>query len=87
MDFFEWLNGYEPRFGLHEVDFNDPNRPRSPRRSAVYYAEIIRNNGIPLPEENKFLYGEFPKNFCWSVATAAYQVRKQRLTLQTLMDS
>eukprot|EP00076_Gallus_gallus_P002678 NP_001104816.1 lactase-phlorizin hydrolase precursor [Gallus gallus] len=74
MDFFEWLNGYEPRFGLHEVDFNDPNRPRTPRRSAVYYAEIIRNNGIPLPEENKFLYGEFPKNFCWSVATAAYQI-------------
>ncbi|XP_015724338.1 lactase-phlorizin hydrolase [Coturnix japonica] len=74
LDFFEWLNGYEPRFGLHEVDFDDPNRPRTPRRSAVYYAEIIRNNGIPLPKEDEFLYGEFPKNFCWSVATAAYQI-------------
>ncbi|XP_048808723.1 lactase/phlorizin hydrolase isoform X2 [Lagopus muta] len=74
MDFFEWLNGYEPRFGLHEVDFDDPNRPRTPRRSAVYYAEIIRNNGIPLPKEDEFLYGEFPKNFLWGVATAAYQI-------------
>uniref|UniRef100_A0A8D0FV93 Lactase n=1 Tax=Strix occidentalis caurina TaxID=311401 RepID=A0A8D0FV93_STROC len=74
MDSFEWLNGYDPRFGLHQVDFDNPNRPRTPKRSAVYYAEIIRNNGIPLPKEDGFLYGEFPKNFWWSVATAAYQI-------------
>ncbi|XP_074452160.1 lactase/phlorizin hydrolase [Larus michahellis] len=74
MDNFEWLNGYDPTFGLHQVDFDNPNRPRTPKRSAVYYAEIIRNNGIPLPKEDEFLYGEFPKNFWWSVATAAYQI-------------
>uniref|UniRef100_A0A8C3PQ85 Lactase n=1 Tax=Calidris pygmaea TaxID=425635 RepID=A0A8C3PQ85_9CHAR len=48
MDNFEWLNGYDPTFGLHQVDFDNPNRPRTPKRSAVYYAEIIRNNGIPF---------------------------------------
>ncbi|XP_060113412.1 lactase/phlorizin hydrolase [Heteronotia binoei] len=74
MDNFEWLNGYEPRFGLHQVDFNNPNRPRTPKRSAIHYAELIRKNGIPLPKEEEFLYGEFPKNFSWSVASAAYQV-------------
>ncbi|NWR57682.1 LPH hydrolase, partial [Bucorvus abyssinicus] len=74
MDSFEWLNGYDPRFGLHQVDFDNPSRPRTPKRSAVYYAEVIRNNGIPLPKEDEFLYGEFPKNFWWSVATAAYQI-------------
>uniref|UniRef100_A0A8C3TS52 Lactase n=1 Tax=Catharus ustulatus TaxID=91951 RepID=A0A8C3TS52_CATUS len=74
MDNFEWVDGYEPRFGLHQIDFDNPNRPRTPKRSAVYYAEIIRNNGIPLPKEDEFLYGEFPENFSWSVATAAYQI-------------
>ncbi|NXU52243.1 LPH hydrolase, partial [Turnix velox] len=74
MDSFEWLNGYDPTFGLHQVDFENPNRPRTPKRSAVYYSEIIRNNGFPLPKEEEFLYGEFPQNFVWSVATAAYQI-------------
>uniref|UniRef100_A0A8C5TJ02 Lactase n=1 Tax=Malurus cyaneus samueli TaxID=2593467 RepID=A0A8C5TJ02_9PASS len=74
LDNFEWRDGYDPRFGLNQVDFDNPNRPRTPKRSAVYYAEIIRNNGIPLPTEDEFLYGEFPENFWWSVATAAYQI-------------
>ncbi|NXS17264.1 LPH hydrolase, partial [Mystacornis crossleyi] len=74
MDNFEWVDGYDPRFGLHQIDFDNPNRPRTPKRSAVYYAEIIRNNGILLPKEEEFLYGEFPENFSWSVATAAYQI-------------
>ncbi|NWV26721.1 LPH hydrolase, partial [Origma solitaria] len=74
LDNFEWRDGYDPRFGLNQVDFDNPNRPRTPKRSAVYYAEIIRNNGIPLPKEDEFLYGEFPENFWWSVATAAYQI-------------
>ncbi|XP_066477611.1 lactase/phlorizin hydrolase [Tiliqua scincoides] len=74
MDSFEWLNGYDPRFGLHQVDFANPNRPRTPKRSAIYYSEIIRQNGIPQPKEDDFLYGEFPKNFAWSVSSAAYQI-------------
>uniref|UniRef100_A0A8B9EW89 beta-glucosidase n=1 Tax=Amazona collaria TaxID=241587 RepID=A0A8B9EW89_9PSIT len=85
MDDFEWLNGYDPRFGLHQVDFDNPNRPRTPKRSAVYYAEIIRNNGIPMPKEDEFLYGEFPKNFWWTDKSKCC-VTPQRLTGLSIWD-
>ena len=74
MDSFEWLNGYTVNFGLHSVNFADPNRPRTPKRSAHYYYQVMKDNGFPLPDEEKVLYGQFPKNFYWSTASAAYQV-------------
>ncbi|XP_078085433.1 lactase/phlorizin hydrolase-like [Mustelus asterias] len=74
LDSFEWVNGYSLQFGLHHVNFKDPNRQRTPKRSAHYYTEIIHDNGFPPQKEDEFLYGEFPKNFAWSAATAAYQI-------------
>lgn len=75
MDNFEWLNGYTVKFGLYHVDFNNANRPRTARASARYYTEVIASNGMPLPREDEFLYGQFPEGFIWSAASAAYQVR------------
>jgi len=46
LDNFEWSMGYTQHFGLHHVDFNDPSRPRTPKASAKFYAELIRNNGF-----------------------------------------
>uniref|UniRef100_A0A8C9WRR5 beta-glucosidase n=1 Tax=Scleropages formosus TaxID=113540 RepID=A0A8C9WRR5_SCLFO len=74
LDSFEWLNGYSIGFGLHHVDFNHPERPRTPKRSAHYYYDIMRNNGFPLPDEEKLLYARFDKGFAWSTSTASYQV-------------
>ncbi|XP_057626296.1 lactase/phlorizin hydrolase-like isoform X2 [Chionomys nivalis] len=74
MDNFEWLSGYTVKFGLYHVDFDDVTRPRTARASARYYTEVITNNGMPLAKEDEFLYGEFPKGFIWSAASAAYQI-------------
>ncbi|XP_033746871.1 LOW QUALITY PROTEIN: uncharacterized protein LOC117332095 [Pecten maximus] len=82
MDNFEWARGYTERFGLHYVNFTDPDRPRTPKASAQYFRKLIQNNGfikpqlkpVPSAGESKFYYGTFPKDFAWSAATAAYQV-------------
>jgi len=47
MDNFEWARGYSERFGTHLVDFNDPNRPRTPKASANLLKDIFANNGFP----------------------------------------
>ena len=44
MDNFEWAMGYGKRFGLHYVDFN--TLERIPKKSAGWFKEVIRNNGI-----------------------------------------
>lgn len=44
LDNFEWHRGFEPRFGLIEIDYQ--TQKRIVRPSALIYADIIRNNGI-----------------------------------------
>jgi beta-glucosidase len=44
MDNFEWAQGYRPRFGLVRVDFD--TQVRTPKRSALWYRDIIRDNRV-----------------------------------------
>ncbi|XP_063369931.1 myrosinase 1-like [Cydia amplana] len=46
LDNFEWMDGYQSRFGLHHVDFSSPLRTRTARRSARYYAALARTKDI-----------------------------------------
>ncbi|XP_068625409.1 myrosinase 1-like [Battus philenor] len=46
MDNFEWNHGYSVRFGIYEIDMNDPERKRFPKKSALVYKEIIRSKVI-----------------------------------------
>ena len=46
LDNFEWKEGFSKRFGLIYVDYN--TLERTPKDSAAYYANIIRENGKSL---------------------------------------
>jgi beta-glucosidase len=44
MDNFEWIFGYEKRFGLYRVDFE--TQARLPKLSASFYRDVIARNAI-----------------------------------------
>ncbi|KAL1514332.1 hypothetical protein ABEB36_003605 [Hypothenemus hampei] len=46
IDNFEWDGGYDVRFGLVEVDFENSNRTRTPKQSYYAFQEIIKSNCI-----------------------------------------
>lgn len=46
LDNFEWDKGFDPRFGLIEVDYK--TLKRTPRPSSLKYAEICKNNSIKI---------------------------------------
>jgi len=41
---FEWAEGFKPRFGLCEMDYE--TMERKPRDSYYFYKKIISNNGV-----------------------------------------
>jgi len=53
VDNFEWAHGFEPKFGLYELDLK--TLKRIPRPSAKVYADIIKNNGFGFdPTKTRF---------------------------------
>ena len=48
MDNFEWLKGYDLRFGLIYIDY--PTQKRTLKDSAYYYRDVIRSNGECIHE-------------------------------------
>ncbi|MBZ9578735.1 glycoside hydrolase family 1 protein [Patescibacteria group bacterium] len=46
IDNFEWDSGFEPRFGLIEIDYK--TLKRKIRKSAKFYAKICKNNQLTL---------------------------------------
>jgi len=46
MDNFEWSEGFDIRFGLVRVDFDDPDRARTPKASYRWYREVVEHNAV-----------------------------------------
>ena len=54
MDNFEWAKGYTERFGLHYIDFNDPDRPRIRKDSSYCIQQIATENSVAANTEDEF---------------------------------
>jgi hypothetical protein len=39
---------FSDKFGIFRVDFNDPERKRTAKKSAEVYSQIIKSNKIPV---------------------------------------
>ena len=43
------------KFGLYQVDFEDPKRSRRPRASAEYYKRVIKHHSCDIDGDNKIV--------------------------------
>ncbi|KAK6192766.1 hypothetical protein SNE40_004184 [Patella caerulea] len=46
LDNFEWTYGYVIKFGLFQVNFTDPARTRTARKSVALFQKLIADNGF-----------------------------------------
>ncbi|XP_018565386.1 myrosinase 1-like [Anoplophora glabripennis] len=59
LDNFEWMEGYSEKFGLYHVDFSDPDRKRTPKKSVQWYKKVVKERRIvELDEISSRLKGD-----------------------------
>ena len=69
MDNFEWMVGYSEKFGIYHVDFEDPSRERTPKQSALYYKQIVSENGFGDDDQSNGV-GREETGMFWLIITA-----------------
>ncbi|XP_076595294.1 beta-klotho [Chaetodon auriga] len=74
VDGFEWNNGFTVRRGLFYIDFNQPNRTRTPKTTAQYYRRVVADNGFPRGKTSSKINSHFPCEFHWGIADSTMQV-------------
>ncbi|XP_009584068.1 PREDICTED: beta-klotho [Fulmarus glacialis] len=67
LDGFEWQHAYNIRRGLFYVDFKSEKKERIPKSSALYYKQIIRENGFFPRESVPSLQAQFSCDFSWGI--------------------
>ncbi|NXI57414.1 KLOTB protein, partial [Chloroceryle aenea] len=66
-DGFEWQHAYNIRRGLFYVDFQSKKKERIPKSSALYYKQIIQENGFFPRESTQSLQAQFSCDFSWGI--------------------
>lgn len=61
-DNFEWSHGTHQRFGLFEVDFDDPALPRTRRGSADTYQQLIEAGGVTDEIREAWVLDRYPSD-------------------------
>lgn len=46
VDVYEWLAGYTERYGLYHVNLEDSELERTPRLSALWYHDFLKNGSV-----------------------------------------
>jgi len=54
LDNFEWQRGYSERFGVHWVNFSDPERKRIRKKSGSFLKQLFTNNGFEKAGKDEF---------------------------------
>lgn len=74
LDGFEWQHAYTIRRGLFYVDFESEKKERIPKSSALYYKQIIQENGFFPREITPSLQAQFSCDFSWGVTESVLKV-------------
>lgn len=74
LDGFEWQHAYNTRRGLFYVDFDSEQKERIPKSSALYYKQIIQDNGFFLKESPQGLQSQFSCDFSWGITESVLKV-------------
>ncbi|KAG7204724.1 hypothetical protein KM043_005138 [Ampulex compressa] len=63
LDNFEWARGYSERFGIVHVDFKDPSRKRTLKKSAHWWKRVIENGKLDTTT-NEILQRDIVDDLC-----------------------
>ncbi|XP_070507611.1 myrosinase 1-like [Chironomus tepperi] len=60
VDNFEWMRGYDERFGIYAIDLNDPQRTRIPKKSVSFLRNVTITRTVEAEHDDIFVVKVYP---------------------------